>query len=117
MDPFAQLTEHARKAMKPDEGLQRILVICGYSFGDSHINLEIDKALRESEGDLTIVAFTHENQPTGQLKDWRSDDAVRDQVLIFANRGFFHGENEQPSEKDLLWWKFENLTRILRREP
>ena len=117
LDPFAQLADRARAALISDNKTQRLLIVCGYSFGDAHINLEIDKALRESGGDLTVIAFTHDNQPTGQLKDWRIDNAVRDQVLIFANRGFFHGENEQPSEKDLLWWKFENLTKILRREP
>ena len=93
---------------------QRLLVICGYSFGDSHINLEIDKALHESEGNLTIAAFTDGDEPTGQLQKWHEDDALREQVLIFANRGFFHGDTKKTSIKDLLWWKFENLTRILK---
>ena len=114
LDPFAQLLERARKALRPNAGSQRLLVICGYSFGDSHINLEIDKALHESEGNLTIAAFTDGDEPTGQLQKWHEDDALREQVLIFANRGFFHGDTKITSTKDLLWWKFENLTRILK---
>ena len=113
LDPFAQLLERARKAMRPNIGAQNLLVICGYSFGDSHINLEIDKALHESEGNLTIAAFTEANELTGQLQEWHDDESVREQVLIFGNRGFFHADNKEPSTNDLPWWKFENLTRII----
>ena len=114
LDPFAQLLDRARRAIRPAFGAQHLLVVCGYSFGDRHINLEIDKAIKESEGKLTIAAFTDRDKPTGLLKDWHEDEAVREQVLIFANRGFFHGSNEKISHKDLPWWKFEILTKILK---
>lgn len=113
LDPFAQLAERARRVMRPDRGSQRILVICGYGFGDEHINSEVDRALHESGGDLTIVAFTSESEPKGRLRSWTEDREVRDQVLVFANRGFFHGEVSARSTADLLWWKFENITRLL----
>jgi hypothetical protein len=113
LDPFAQLADRARRVMRPDRGSQRVLVICGYGFGDAHINSEVDRALRESAGDLTIVAFTSESEPTGQLKSWTEDERIREQVLVFANRGFFHGESYERSTTDLLWWKFENITRLL----
>ena len=116
LDPFAELMERARKAMRPTKGGQRLLVICGYSFGDNHINLELEKALEEAEGELTVAAFTDEDEPKGRLKKWNDDNAIRDQVLIFANRGFFHGESKEPSCKDLPWWQFEILTNILRGE-
>jgi len=112
-DPYAQLMERARRVMRPSRGSQRVLVVCGYGFGDAHINIEMDRALRQSAGDLTVVAFTNENEPKGQLKRWIEDEMVRDQVLVFANRGFFHGEASEPSTADLLWWKFENITRLL----
>ncbi len=112
-DPFAQLLERARLAMRSDRNSQRLLTICGYSFGDSHINLEIDKALRESEGRLTIAAFTNESEPRGQLKYWCEDVDFGEQVLVFANHGFFHGANKETSPQDLPWWKFEFLTRML----
>jgi len=47
------------------------------------------------------------------LKQWTEDATVKDQVLIYARRGFFHGADVAPSDKDLPWWKFENLTRLL----
>ena len=116
LNPFAQLLDRARRAIRPPLGAQHLLVICGYSFGDSHINLEIDNALKESEGKLTIAAFTDSDKPTGLLKDWHDDEAVRKQVLIFANRGFFHGGNDEISLEDLPWWKFESLTKIFKGE-
>lgn len=116
IDPFAHLLNRAREALRPSSGSQRLLVICGYSFGDKHINFELDRALRESNRNLTIAAFTHENEPFGLLLNWRNDIQVRDQVLVFSNRGFFHGDEVLNSEEDLPWWKFEILTSILNGE-
>lgn len=113
LDPYAQLADRARRALPPRRGSQCVLVMCGYSFGDAHINHEIDQALRESAGELTIVAFTSDNEPSGLLQAWNSDASVRDQVLIFAKRGFFHGDQAHPATIDLPWWKFENITRLL----
>jgi len=112
-DPYAQLAEQGRKALRAASGSQKILISCGYRFGDSHINLEIDRALHESDGRLTVVVFTSDDEPQGQLKKWYENSAVTEQVLIFANRGFFHGTTRTESDSDLLWWKFENLTRLL----
>lgn len=112
-DPFAQLAEHGRKALTAVPGSQKILITCGYRFGDTHINLEIDRALHESDGRLTVVVFTSDDKPKDQLKRWHEDNSITEQVLIFANRGFFHGSNNTSSDTDLLWWKFENLTRQL----
>ncbi len=113
LDPFAQLAERARRVLRPSRGSQCVLVVCGYRFSDAHINLELDCALRESGGQLTIVVFTSDNEPSGQLAMWHKDAGVMEQVLVFANRGFFHGTLSAPATNDLLWWKFENLTRLL----
>ncbi|OGA71229.1 MAG: hypothetical protein A3G81_30570, partial [Betaproteobacteria bacterium RIFCSPLOWO2_12_FULL_65_14] len=113
LDPYAQLAERARRVLRPSRGTQCVLVVCGYRFSDAHINLELDRALRESTGDLTVVVFTSDNEPSGQLAKWHKDAAVTEQVLVFANRGFFHGTQSVPTTTDLLWWKFENVTRLL----
>jgi hypothetical protein len=116
LDPYAQLMERARRAMRQSSGSQRVLVVLGYSFGDAHINLEMDRALRDSAGNLTIVAFTSESVPVGQLKNWIENDDVSEQVLVFAKNGFFHAKDANRSETDLPWWKFENVTRLIRGE-
>ncbi len=113
LDPFAQLMDYARNVLNGQQVAQRLLIICGYSFGDDHINLEIDKALRENNAELTVVVFTSEDEPVGQVKDWHQDSAVTNRVLVFTNRGYYRGNCQCLSKKDLKWWKFENVTRIL----
>ena len=111
-DPYAQLASLAREILHPRGGSQRVLAVCGYRFGDSHINIELDRALRESR-DLTIVVFWSEENLEGTLKEWHEDSSVREQVLIYGKRGFWHGDMVQASSTDLPWWKFENITRLL----
>ncbi len=111
-DPFAQLADRARQVLKPSTNKDLVLIICGYSFGDSHINLEIDRALHESDGQLAVLVFTSDDALSGQLKSWNDDSYVQDQVLIFAKGGFFHGATHTTAS-NLPWWKFENVTRLL----
>ncbi|MDE0081807.1 MAG: SIR2 family protein [Gammaproteobacteria bacterium] len=113
LDPFAQLADRARRVMRPVRGSQRVLVICGYAFGDAHINIEIDGALHESRGDLTVIVFTSDDEPVGRLRKWNQTPEIREQVLIFAKRGFFHGDTADRADYDLPWWKFENVVRLL----
>ncbi|GLQ00091.1 hypothetical protein GCM10007891_19440 [Methylophaga thalassica] len=113
LDPYAQLADRARRVLNPQRGTQRVLVICGYSFGDSHINIEIERGLKASSGDLTVIAFTNEDEPAGKLKEWHEDESITEQVLIFANKGFFHGRDVRRSDDPLLWWQFEHITSIL----
>lgn len=115
-DPYAQILEIVRRALRPSTNSEVVLTVCGYRFGDSHINIEIDRALRESNKALTVVVFTEMEKPEGKLKEWIDDGAVKDQMLVYAKRGFFHGSNATLADQDLPWWKFENLTRLLRGE-
>ena len=112
LDPYAQLVTLAREVLRPKGGSQCVLAVCGYKFGDSHINLELDRALRESR-DLTVVVFWSEESLEGILKQWHEDPAVREQVLIYGKNGFWHGASVNLFSTDLPWWKFENITRLL----
>ena len=115
-DPYAQLAELGRKTLKAGLETPKILIICGYSFRDAHINFEIIQALHESSGHLTAVVFTSDNEPQGELKNWHKNSAITEQILIFTKRGFFHGKDKKKSNTDLPWWKFEYLTRLLEGE-
>jgi hypothetical protein len=112
-DPYAQLASLARRILHPPSGTQTVLVVCGYSFGDSHINIEVERSLRESGGELTMAVFTFDEEPTGDLKRLHEDKDVTEQVRIHARRGFFHGTTAVKSAVDLPWCKFENITRLL----
>lgn len=116
LDPFAQLLTLARQALKSEDQSEKVLVILGYSYSDAHINSEIDRALRNSEGSLTIVAFTSSDEPNGNLKTWHEDASIKDQIRIYTNKGFYHGNEVKTSPTDLLWWKFENVVRLIRGE-
>jgi hypothetical protein len=115
-DPYAQMISRMRLTLRPKENCDTIFTICGYRFGDSHINIELDRALRDSERRLTVIAFTDELEPKGQLKKWIEDRVVRDQIRIYAKGGFYHGNDRIKSNEDLPWWKFEIITRLLRGE-
>ncbi len=112
-DPFAQMFQIMRQTLCPSEGREMVLAICGYSFGDSHIDVEIENALYQSKGRLTIAAFVHTDEPEGRLKDWLSDSAIAEQVRVYANMGFFHGGEALTLGDATPWWKFELLARLL----
>ena len=112
-DPYAQIIDLMRQALRPTDGSEVVLTVCGYSFGDEHINTEIDRALRESEQGLTLVAFTSDDEPTGQLRTWLDNSALREQVRVHANHGLFHGPDVIRSKTPLPWWRFEVLARLL----
>jgi hypothetical protein len=112
-DPYSQIMNYLRGSLRPTAHAQIVLIICGYGFGDAHINIEIDRALHESDGNLTLLVFTSLDQPEGQLASWLDNPAVREEVRIHSKRGFYHGQTALRSDIDLPWWKFETLTRLL----
>jgi hypothetical protein len=112
-DPFAQMLSHMRQSLCPSEGKEMVLAICGYSLGDSHIDLEIENALYRSEGRLTIVAFVGTDEPEGKLQEWLTHPAISEQIRVYAKKGFFHGDKKLELNDDAPWWKFEILARLL----
>ena len=112
-DPFAQMLHHMRQSLCPSEGKEMVLAICGYSFGDSHIDLEIENALYQSEGRLTVAVFVETSEPEGKLRKWLDNPAISEQVRVYANKGFFHGGKEVKRNEEIPWWKFEILARLL----
>lgn len=112
-DPFAQILNIIRQSLRPAQNSEVVLAVVGYSFGDSHINEELERALIESAGRLTIIVFVNMEKPEGVLEKWQTDSHLRDNVRIHSKRGFYHGDNQIESKVDLPWWKFEVLVRLL----
>lgn len=112
-DPFAQLLQRMRGTLRPGKREDVVLAICGYGFQDSHINIEIENALLESEEGLTVVAFTSADEPGGVLNNWLENSVLSRQLRIYTNRGLIHEEPLVEFEQDLPWWKFEVLARLL----
>lgn len=112
-DPFAQLLQTMRDGLRPNEGEEIVLAICGYSFGDSHIDFEIENALYQSGGRLTVAAFVGDDEPKGILKKWIGTSVIAEQIRVYTNKAFLHADTSIRTDRDLPWWKFEVLARLL----
>jgi len=129
-DPYASLFASFRAALShPNPGL---LCICGYSFGDDHINEEIERALRHRGNRLTVLAFCC--QPDD--KNLGSDEGLpeclarwlrvvgaewKDRIIVAGRRGVYHGglANRCPASAKTPhdWWTFQGLTNLLEKGP
>jgi hypothetical protein len=119
-DPFASQFEMFRRSLNEIKGC--VLGICGYSFGDEHINDEIELALSRSDNDTTILAFVLEGdlELPQILTKWRSCDWGK-RLFIMTENGLYVGSKGplcQPEKgEELHWWTFSGLTDFLENGP
>jgi len=113
-DPFAEIFQRFRSRLSG--GSDHVLLICGYSFGDDHINAEIETAMDSGKNQLTIVAFADEPKgimPT-ILRKWR-DGPWGKQLFIASPKGLYQGNLGPvfPSpEGNRDWWMFNGATSL-----
>jgi hypothetical protein len=114
-DPFASLFLGLRQALNVRE--DNVLAICGYSFGDSHINSEIFSALKELNNKTTMLVFTREAETglTGPLSNWLANSAIAEKIFVATQNGLHNGspKREDHSSSELSWWSFSGLTEFL----
>jgi hypothetical protein len=115
-DPFAAQFDIFRRTLGADA--ENVLAICGYSFGDDHINEEIELALLRPENKTTILAFAETLNPT--LMKWRTLPwskrlyAITGDGLFVGDEGPFFCSSDGNNRE---WWKFEGVTKILNSGP
>lgn len=114
-DPFAELFQRFRHRLAV--GVDHVLLICGYSFGDEHINAEIEQAMAAGKSQLTIVAFADEpdGQFSGSLRTWCASMSWRERVFVASPRGLYQGDSgphfpAAAGSRD--WWTFAGATRL-----
>lgn len=111
-DPFAAQFDLFRRTL--GSARENVLAVCGYSFGDDHINDEIDLALRHPDNRTTILAFTKNINPV--LKEWGSSVWAK-RLYMITSQGLYIGDkgpfSPPPSDKTWDWWTFNGVTRIL----
>ncbi|MFN4185224.1 MAG: SIR2 family protein [Hyphomonas sp.] len=114
-DPFSELFQRFRHRL--NVGVDHVLLICGYSFGDLHINDEIERAMASPKSQLTIIVFADE--PNGHLpntiRTWRSQMSWRKRVFVASPKGLYQGEEGPhfgtPGQlRD--WWTFSGATKL-----
>ncbi len=124
-DPFAALFSRLRIAITT--GDQNVLITCGYSFGDEHINSEIEHCLTDKNNKTTVVAFTDEKPKTKTktensviinktLDRWLQDDRFGERVFVAGKNGIYNNSLEPSSPgngKEFDWWKFSGLIKFI----
>ena len=115
-DPFAELFQRFRQRL--ENSVDQVLMVCGYSFGDEHINAEIEMALRAPGSQLTIIAFADEPRGTMPtvLQAWRNNEEWGSQVFVAGSQGLYQGGAgpffpDADGKRD--WWTFAGVTRLL----
>lgn len=113
-DPFASQFDIFRRQLSVGGG--HVLVTCGYSFGDDHINDEIATAMSRAGNDAALVALVSEAQNIPPcLNDWRRSPWGK-HLYVLTERGAYVGGDGPlvcPNEGDRDWWTFAKLSQIL----
>jgi hypothetical protein len=115
-DPFAVQFEQFRHALSSRS--ENLFAICGYSFGDDHINQEIQLGMEYPENKTTVIAFA--NTMNSTLKSWMKTSWCK-RLYAICEDGIYVGGNGPyvvPTSKTKReWWKFQHVTKMLKSGP
>lgn len=118
-DPFAFLFNIFRKNLSIDND-KNVMIACGYSFGDNHINQEIELALSLPNNKTTLIVFIKENADMEQglpqiLTEWLSSSVFSERMYVLTQKGIYNAGIELHNEEsgDYEWWTFQGLTKFL----
>lgn len=118
-DPFAFLFSSFRNALNTKD--ENRLVICGYSFGDAHINAEIEAALSSQKNKTILIAFAKETPSAPivineTIDAWLKNPEFGNRVYVAGENGIYNNSVEPVKPlggSKLNWWTFEGLTNFL----
>lgn len=118
-DPFSYLFNGFRTALNSND--DNVLITCGYSFGDDHINAEIEAALASHHNKTTLIVFIQENPDAEiiinkSLDSWLTNKQFGNRVYVAGKKGIYYNSLTpvQPTDKkDLQWWTFSGLTNFI----
>ncbi len=113
LDPYAQVLSLFRSALRPAPSEDAVLMVVGYSFGDDHINLEIERGLRDSGERLSVLAMCYDESPPVAVKKWLDDSVIGSQVRAFCKKEIWHGPEHTKTTTDVPWGDFAVLARLL----
>lgn len=113
-DPFSSQFDLFRKSLNSRQN--NTLAVCGYSFGDDHINNEIEFALSKEENKTVLLAFLEcrDGIPVC-LEKWRSS-SFGSRVIIASLRGLYVGDQGpfRRKDDDNDWWTFKGVISVLK---
>ncbi len=113
-DPFATLFSKFRNTL--NSHYDNVLITCGYSFGDEHINNEIELAMQAESNKTVLLAFAKEGdggELNSRIKVWLGS-SFGERVFVLTNKGIYNATNvARVKDRELNWWTFAGLTRFL----
>jgi hypothetical protein len=113
-DPFSTQFDLLRKALH--SATSNVLVVCGYSFGDEHINNEIEFAMSKESNKTVLVAFVECNDAVPEcLEKWRKYKFSK-RIFILSSKGVYVGDKgpfSRNGEYDDCW-TFAGMTSVLK---
>ncbi|HHE2859775.1 SIR2 family protein [Escherichia coli] len=114
-DPFSSQFDLFRKSLSTLS--YHVLIICGYSFGDEHINQEIYLSMSNPNNKTIILAFCQEvdNQLPPVLTEWRNG-LWGDRIYIATQNGLYVADRPAIKRKEEYddWWTFSGMTKVLK---
>lgn len=113
-DPFASQFSLFREALT-NSG-ENVLAVCGYSFGDEHVNQEIELALSSPANKTTLVAFCCEYGSFPSILDGWRKSAWGKRVYVLTERGLYAGDQGPLyalGEGERGWWNLKGMTTFL----
>jgi len=111
-EPFDTLFQQFRISL--GRSTPQVMMICGYGFGDDHVDQEIEAALRRPDSQLTVVVFcmNHDGKP----ERWQSE-VFGERIYTVTSQGIWRGREGPflvPAEgKTHNWWTFTGMTKFL----
>jgi hypothetical protein len=116
-DPFEWLLRRMREVLCSIG--DQVLFVCGYSFGDEHLNGEIEESLMTRDCRTTAVILLWTSAP-GEFPPAvrRLITTLRERVYILTPYGLYQGENGpyfEDASGSLGWWTFDGATSLLQR--
>lgn len=115
-DPFAAQFDLLRRTLATRA--DNVLAVCGYSFGDEHINQELEFALAAPDNRTTVVVFLYEASGWPEcITRWRESSwakrlyVVTEKAVYVGPTGPFHSV-EAGKVRD--WWTFAGVTKLLK---
>ncbi len=112
-DPFAALFSEFRNKINISE--DNVLIVCGYSFGDAHINSEILQAFNRKGNKTTLIAFVENTNSF--LLSLLNSKSIGNKVYVASKSGIYHGNDTLISSiglPELNWWKFDNMITFIK---
>jgi len=119
-DPFSYLFAGFRKSLNHSQ--DNVLITCGYSFGDDHINSEIESALSSKDNRTTLIVFVQE-RPSNDIvinvtiDKWISNSKFKERIYVAGEKGIYYNSLtpfKLDDNKDLQWWTFNGLMKFIK---